>query len=539
MDSVLLIAVAVIMLCVLFNKLSGRLGVPMLLAFIVLGMLLGSDGILFKIQFDDFNVTETLCSVAMIFIMFYGGFGTKWSAARPVAANAIVLSSVGTVATAGLVGLFCWQILKMPVLESFLFGSVISSTDAASVFAILRSKKRGLKSGTDSLLEIESGSNDPFSYMLTVIMLSLMNGNASGGKVAYMLFAQVVYGAIGGVAVAVFALFVFKKFKLPSGGFDAVFMVAVALAAYAVPSYIGGNGFLSAYITGIILGNRRIPGKQSLVNFFDGVTGFMQMLLFFMLGLLSYPSQLIHVALPALAIALFLTFIARPIAVFLIMTPFGCGFKKQLLVSWAGMRGAASIVFAIMAMVDPATTDKDIFHMVFFIVLFSILIQGTLLPFVAKKLDMIDSDADVMKTFTDYSDEVPVQFLHIKLRSPHPWVGKCVKDVVLPPESLFVLLIRDGVKSAPDGNTVLSDGDVLILSGRAAKNTDCAALFEQTVEKGDGMVGKMLSVLPSDGLLVVMIKRGDSVVIPRGNTVLHPGDVLVMMNKNEMQAANV
>ena len=161
MDSVLLIAVAVIMLCVLFNKLSGRLGVPMLLAFIVLGMLLGSDGILFKIQFDDFNVTETLCSVAMIFIMFYGGFGTKWSAARPVAANAIVLSSVGTVATAGLVGLFCWQILKMPVLESFLFGSVISSTDAASVFAILRSKKLGLKSGTDSLLEIESGSNDP------------------------------------------------------------------------------------------------------------------------------------------------------------------------------------------------------------------------------------------------------------------------------------------------------------------------------------------------------------------------------------------
>ena len=142
---------------------------------------------------------------------------------------------------------------------------------------------------------------------------------------------------------------------------------------------------MSAYITGIILGNRRIPGKQSLVNFFDGVTGFMQMLLFFMLGLLSYPSQLIHVALPALAIALFLTFIARPIAVFLIMTPFGCGFKKQLLVSWAGMRGAASIVFAIMAVVDPATTDNDIFHMVFFIVLFSILIQGTLLPFVAKK----------------------------------------------------------------------------------------------------------------------------------------------------------
>lgn len=537
MNSVLLIAAAVIMLCVLFNKLSGRLGVPMLLAFIVLGMLLGSDGILFKIQFDDFNITETLCSVAMIFIMFYGGFGTKWSTARPVAANAIVLSSLGTVATAGLVGLFCLFVLKMPVLESFLFGSVISSTDAASVFAILRSKRLGLKDGTASLLEIESGSNDPFSYMLTVIMLSLMNGGASVGKVAYMLFAQVVYGAVCGVGVALFALFVFKKFKLPSGGFDAVFMVAVALAAYAVPSYIGGNGFLSAYITGIILGNRRIPGKQSLVNFFDGVTGFMQMLLFFALGLLSYPSQLPKVALPALAIALFLTFVARPVAVFLIMTPFGCGLKKQLLVSWAGMRGAASIVFAIMATVDPATTDNDIFHMVFFIVLFSILIQGTLLPLVAKKLDMIDNEADVMKTFTDYTDEVPVQFLHIRLKSPHPWVGKHVRDIVLPPDSLFVLLIRDGVKFAPDGSTELMDNDVIIMSGRAAKNTDCAALFEQTVTKNDGINGKRISELPSDSLLVVMIKRGDKVVIPRGNTELIAGDVLVMMNRNDMQTA--
>ena len=463
----LLVTATVILACVVFNKISSRLGIPMLLAFILLGMFFGSDGLV-KIPFDNYSFAEKICSVALIFIMFYGGFGTNWSEARPVAVKAALLSSLGTVATAGLVGLFCWQVLKIALLESFLIGAVISSTDAASVFSILRSKRLNLRYNTASLLEVESGSNDPFSYMLTVIVLSLIGGE-SGGSFVYMVFAQIVYGAVFGIGIAVLALLFMKKFRFSSPGFDAVFVIAVAILSYAAPALLGGNGYLSVYITGIILGNRKIPNKLSLVHFFDGTTSLMHMLLFFLLGLLAFPSQLPGAALTALAIALFLTFVARPVAVFAILSPFKSSLRQMTLVSWAGMRGAASIVFAIMAVINPASIDNDIFHIVFFIVLFSILLQGSLIPVLARKLGMTDADADVMKTFTDYVDEVPVQFLQFTITPEHPWANQPVSSITLPPESLLVLLLRGEEKY--NGN-LLFPGDKLILSDApAAKST--------------------------------------------------------------------
>ena len=190
----LIITAAVIFACIIFNRVSAKLGIPMLLAFIVLGMLFGSDGIV-KIPFDNYVIAEQVCSVALIFIIFYGGFGTKWSEARPTAVKAVWLSSMGTVLTAFLVGLFCYFVLKITFWESFLIGSVISSTDAASVFSVLRSKRLNLKYGTASLLEVESGSNDPFSYMLTVLVLSVMNGSSAGGEFWLLLLKQLVFGA--------------------------------------------------------------------------------------------------------------------------------------------------------------------------------------------------------------------------------------------------------------------------------------------------------------------------------------------------------
>lgn len=337
-----------------------------------------------KIPFDNYLLAEDICTLALIFIMFYGGFGTKWSEARPVAVKAVLLSSLGTIATAGLVGLFCWGVLKLPLLESFLLGSVISSTDAASVFSILRSKRLNLRYNTASLLEVESGSNDPFSYMLTVIVLSLMSGEASGWAFAYQIFAQLVYGGAFGVGVALVTRAFLKRFRFASEGFDAVFIVAVALVAYAAPTLLGGNGYLSVYITGILLGNHTIQNKQALVNFFDGATGLMQMVLFFLLGLLSFPSHLPAIIPTALAAALFLTFVARPLAVGLILGPFRSTFRQMALVSWSGLRGAASIVFSILAITSSAVIDLDIYHIVFFIVLFSILIQGPFFPWCPK-----------------------------------------------------------------------------------------------------------------------------------------------------------
>lgn len=523
----LLLVAAVIVCCVVFNKVSHRLGIPMLLVFIVLGMLFGSDGLI-KIPFDNYAMAEQICSIALIFIMFYGGFGTKWSAARPIAVKAALLSSLGTIITAGLVGLFCHFALGVSWLESFLIGSVIGSTDAASVFSILRSKRLNLKHNTASLLEVESGSNDPFSYMLTVIFLSLMNQDVSGGRFAYLLFAQLAYGLAFGVGISLLTLLFFKKFRFADSSFGAIFVVAVALIAYAAPTAIGGNGYLSVYITGIILGNNRIPHKQPLVHFFDGITGMMQMLLFFLLGLLAFPSQLPEIALPALGIALFLTFVARPAAVSLLLTPFRCPIRQQLLVAWSGMRGAASIVFAIMTVVSPAVTDNDIFHIVFFIVLFSILVQGTLLPPLSRALNMTDNESDVMKTFTDYIEDVPVQCIQFTVSESHPWANQAVRDILLPPESTLMLHCRGDKKTVPKGNTVLRPGDVLVLSGKAMEKNEGVHLFERPLEKGDPLIDKTIATLDSTQEWIVLIRRGDDVVIPRGNTRLLEKDILVM-----------
>lgn len=531
MNVVLLLAAVVIIACVICNRISSKFGIPMLLAFILLGMFFGSDGVI-RIPFDNFHAAEDICSVALIVIMFYGGFGTKWSAAKPVMACAVLLSTVGVLFTAGLTGLFCYWILGIEPAESFLLGALISSTDAASVFSILRSKRLNLKYRTASLLEVESGSNDPCSYMMTTVMLTVMSGaKISAGGILGSVLAQIVFGIGVGAAAAYLTADVLTRFRFTTEGFDTIFVFGMVLLSYAVPTAIGGNGYLSAYIFGILLGNRKLKTKRALVNFFDGVTGLMQMLLFFLLGLLAFPSQLPKVVGPGLAIALFVTFAARPFAVLAVTGPFHTRRNQRLFISAAGLRGAASIVFAIMAVTSPAHISHDVFHMVFFIVLFSILIQGTLLPFAAKKLNMIDDKEDVLKTFSDYTEEVPVQFIEFRVKKNHPWAGSMVKDILLPPETLLVQIRRrdnhEMVK--PDGNTVLQEGDKLVLSAKANRVAKDVELTELLLEDTNAWIGKRISDISLDaGRLVVMVRRGEDVVIPNGRTVLKEGDTLVI-----------
>lgn len=523
----LLLISVIILVCISLGKVSSRFGVPTLLVFIFLGMLFGSDGI-FKIAFDNYAAVELVCSFSLIFIMFYGGFGTSWNHAKPVALKAVLLSSVGVALTALFTGLFCCYILGFPFLESMLIGAVISSTDAASVFAILRSKRLNLKHNTASLLEMESGSNDPCSYMLTVIILSLMGTNGSE-SILLMIFAQVAFGVIWGVATAVAACFVLTHFKFPNDGFDSIFVFTAALISYSGSAVIGGNGYLSAYITGIIMGNRPIPRKKSLVNFFDGITGLMQIMIFFLLGLLSFPSQLPKIFVPALAIALFLTFVARPLAVLLLLTPFKCPFNQQLLISWSGLRGAASIVFSIAVAVSPNYTGHDVFHVVFFIVLFSISIQGSLIPFVAKKLNMIDENGDVMRTFSDYSDEGPVQFIKLPICKSHPWCDKKIREIELLPNLLLASVIRGEKQIAPKGNTSILAGDIVVLSGPSFEGDGFGSILEVRIEKGHKWLGKALSEIKfSADEMVLLVKRGDRVVMPSGQTVIKEGDTIIL-----------
>lgn len=530
----LLVVSIIILVCLSLGRVSSRFGVPTLLVFIFLGMLFGSDGI-FKIAFDNYAAAELICSISLIFIMFYGGFGTNWSHARPVAVKAVLLSSVGVALTALFTGLFCYYILDFAFLESMLIGAVISSTDAASVFSILRSKRLNLKHNTASLLEVESGSNDPCSYMLTVIILSLM-GTGGGESIFLLILAQIVFGVVWGVLTALAACFVLAHFKFPNDGFDSIFVFTAALISYSGAAIIGGNGYLSAYITGIIMGNRPIPKKKSLVNFFDGITGLMQIMIFFLLGLVSFPSQLPKIFVPALAIALFLTFVSRPLAVILILTPFKCPINQQLLVSWSGLRGAASIVFSIAVMVSPNYSGHDVFHVVFFIVLFSISIQGSLIPLVAKKLNMIDENSDVMRTFSDYSDEGPVQFIKLPICKNHPWCNKKIRDIELLPNLLLASLVRGEKQIVPKGATTILEGDTVVLSGPSFEGDGFGSILELRISKGHEWLGKSLCEIkfPADEL-ILLIKRGSRVVMPSGQTVIKEGDILIVNRSTSPQ----
>lgn len=528
MEQMILLAAGILIAGVFLNRLSGRLGIPVLLAFILLGMLCGSDGI-FKIPFDNYQIAEHICTLALVFVIFYGGFGTNWNQARPVAVQAMLLSYAGTFLTAVLTGGFCCLALKMPLLESLLLGAVISSTDAASVFSILRSRKLNLKYNTASLLELESGSNDPCAYMMTAVLLMCMTGSNTAGGTAYLIFAQIVYGVLLSMLVAFGALWIFQHVSFGSAGFDAVFLAAVALLAYAAPASLGGNGFLSAYLVGILLGNGRIPNKKALVHFFDGVTGLMQIVLFFVLGLLAFPSQLPGVLAPALLTALFLTFVARPAAVFILLAPFRSCLAQMLLVSWSGLRGAASIAFAVMATISPATTNQDLFHIVLTIVLFSIALQGFLIPLVSRKLDMLDESADVMRTFNDYSDQIPVQFIRFSVPEGHAWAGQRVRDILLPPGTLLVLLQRDGEKLVPSGQTKLLARDTLILSARAPDPAAGITLVEKRIGRGDPWIGKAISAVSKDsGELIITIQRGSKYIIPNGDTLVQENDLLTL-----------
>lgn len=533
MSWILLVVAVVIIVCILCNQFTNRFGIPMLLAFILIGMVFGSDG-LFKIPFDNYTFAENICSAALILIMFYGGFGTNWKQARATAFPAVIMSSFGVILTAILTGLFCYLVLDFPLWEGMLVGALLGSTDAASVFSILRHKNLGLKYGTAPLLEIESGSNDPFAYMLTVIILSILqSGSAAPGEIAVLVVKQLVFGLLFGAVIGVAASKFMSRVKFSADGFDSAFVLAVAVLSYAAPSVLSGNGYLSAYLAGLILGNSPLPNKRSMVHFIDGITGLMQMLIFFLLGLLSFPSALPSVIPTALVIFLFLTFVARPVATAVLLAPMRKPLAQQAVIAWAGLRGAASIVFAIMVFSSPVVLENDLFHIVFTVVLLSISLQGTFLPAVSEKLGMIDTKANVLKTFNDYADETAINFVRMTITEDHNWAWKSLSELSIGPDLLVAMVLRDGDTLVPHGSTVIQPNDVVVLGATSFSDDSHISLLETTVDDSHPWCNHELSELSLNrGELIVLIRRGeDETIIPNGQTVIQEGDVLVI-NRN-------
>lgn len=533
MISLMIICSLVLLICITSTKILYKFGVPILLIFIVLGMLFGSDGIV-GIYFDNYELASDICSIALIFIMFYGGFGTNWKMAKPIAVQSILMSSLGVVITAGLTGLFSSIVFKTSLLEGLLIGAVIASTDAAAVFAILRSQKLNLKGSIASILEIESGSNDPFAYMLTIIILGLMS-NQGYGSIVPMLLNQIIVGILASIVLAKLSVYLLRNVMFEIEGFYPIFITAIAILSYSLSEYFGGNGYLSVYITGIIIGNSKIPHKKSIFQFFDGISWLMQILLFFLLGLLAFPSQIPSVMFKGISISIFMILIARPIATFSILSWFKVPIKEQLFISWVGIRGAASIVFAIFAVTYDVHINYDIFHIIFFIALFPVSVQGTLIPKVARKLDLIDDDQSVLKTFNDYKENKSTKLIEFTISENSPIANKSIMDSNIPEDILVVMIKRKGDVLVPNGSTVILPGDTLVLSGNTLANFEyykegkSTNLVEISVNSDSSIANKSIkdSNINKD-ILIVMIKRNDKVIVPNGNTVIKPKDILVV-----------
>ena len=382
----------ILLICITSSKVLYRFGVPLLLIFIFLGMIFG----VMVIDFSDFQLTGKIASIALVFIMFYGGFGTNWSMARPKAAPSILMSTLGTIITFFITGVFVYLIFKISFLESLLIGAVVSSTDAASVFAILRSQKLNLEGSLASLLEVESGSNDPVACMLTLIILTLMGGGTVMNLIP-LVISQIVIGVMIGTLIAMASIYLIRHANFEIESFYIIFIIAMAIISYSLSEWMGGNGYLSVYISGIIIGNSKIPHKKTLVHFLDGVSWIMQIILFFILGLLANPLELPKVIGKSVVISLGIIFIARPISVFLVLKKFDFNTKEKLFIAWVGLRGAASIVFAIFALNYGISINNDIYHIIFFIALISVGVQGTLIPIIAKRLELLDNNRPVLR----------------------------------------------------------------------------------------------------------------------------------------------
>lgn len=436
-----------------------------------------------------------------------------------------MLSSLGVVLTTFFTGVFVHFIFRLGWLEALLIGAVVSSTDAASVFNILRSKNLALKNHTDSLLEIESGSNDPMSYMLTLLLSGLMVGEKV--SIGMTLLLQISLGIGIGLLSGFIAIKVMDK-CLDNDADRTILLLAVAIIAYALPTVVGGNGYLSVYLRGIYLGNKFISDKKGLVHFFDVVSEISQMNIFFLLGFLVTPSQLPELFIPAILIALCLIFISRPLSVLMIMAPFRADRCQIGIVSFAGLRGAASIVFAILVVLKEVHLTYNIFNLVFIIVLISLVLQGTLFPYVSNKLNMIDYEKNVLKTFTDYQDSSDISFIKVHVDESHQYAYKELKDVELPKEMLAVMILRDEGTILPNGSSVLFPGDLIVLAAQKFTNRSNMTLRESIITKNNKWNGMLIKDLPKDNhFLIIIIKREGETIIPKGDTMLVKGDVIV------------
>ena len=475
-ENMLLIGSVLLIISIVVGKTGYRFGVPALLLFLLVGMFFGSDGL--GLQFNNTHQAQAIGMVALSVILFSGGMDTKIADIKPIMSAGVVLSTAGVLPTALFTGLFIWIIsgmsftnISFPLTTSLLLAATMSSTDSASVFAILRSQKMNLKHNLRPMLELESGSNDPMAYMLTIVLIQIiLSGSMNAGEIAGNLAVQFLVGGAGGYILGKLTVLFLNKINIDNQSLYAILLLGCVFFTFTITDRLHGNGYLAVYIAGMVVGNKKIVFRKEIATFMDGMSWLFQIIMFLTLGLLVNPHEMLNVALVAILVGVFLILIGRPLSVFLCLLPFRkINFKSKLFVSWVGLRGAVPIIFATYPVVAGVEGSNSIFNIVFFITIVSLVVQGTSISFFARLLHL---SAPLPQTGNEFGVELPEE------------IDSSLSDMTVTPEM---------------------------------------------IEQADTLKEMNLP----QGTLVMIVKRGNEFLIPNGSLKLHVGDKLLLISEKE------
>lgn len=458
-------ASVLLLLSIIASKVASKLRVPALIIFILVGMFAGSEGP-GGIAFDNAWAAQLLGTIALAFIIFSGGLHSSWNRVQPVLWTGISLSTIGVFLTAILVGLFVHFLFDFSILSALLLGAIVSSTDAAAVFSVMSSSGTQLKNCMKDLLEFESASNDPMAVILTLGFVHLItNPGDSPWSIVYLLVQQMTLGVIIGFLMGRLTVLKVNRLRLDYEGLYPVLTLTLVVFTYGLTASLGGSGFLAVYIAGLIMGGSDFVNKQSLTRFHDGLAWLMQITMFLILGLLVFPSQLLPVMFMGILISIFLIFIARPLGVF-ISLPFGkVNLKEKTFISWVGLRGAVPIILATFPLLADVPRADVLFNVVFFIVITSVLIQGTTIPLVAKWLGVESSDSEAKTGHVEFEFNYAdgSQKKELTVPSGSKAVGRQIVELKLPESVIIMLVSRDGSSLVPRGGTIIKAQDKLLI----------------------------------------------------------------------------
>ena len=459
----LLIGSLLLLLSVIAGKTTNKLGVPTLIFFLIVGVLAGSEGI-GGIHFDNASIAQLVGITALNFILFSGGLDTNWQSIQPVLGKGIALSTLGVFFTALSVGIFAHYVVGFTLPEGLLLGAIVSATDAAAVFSILRNKGIALKGSLRPVLELESGSNDPMAYFLTITLTGMIaSDNLTVSALLISFLKEFIIGGAIGFLMGKASVWLINHIKLETEGLYPVLTLGLAIFTYSVTHAIGGNGFLAIYICALIMGNSHMVHRRSLIKFYDGQAWLMQIILFLTLGLLVFPSRVIPLIGMGLLISAFLMFVARPIGVFTALAFFKTNARSKLFISWVGLRGSVPIVFATYPLLAGIPRADLIFNLVFFISVTSVLLQGTTLSYVAKLLHVTLPPGIKRRTGFDFElqDNIKTEMKEMRLTKNSGAAGKRIVELSVPPTVTILAVKRAGAYIAPNGSTKLLADDVL------------------------------------------------------------------------------